>query len=98
MFQKLSHVTDVILFGRILYCDKCKAGSFVFKNWVYKCHGFVSEWAECDNIIHEPMRRAVFIPETLRNAHAFLNREFKTRSRLLEYKVPVSLMTYSKES
>lgn len=84
-FQKLFHVTDVILYGRMLYCTKCMRGSFVFNNWVYKCHGYLSAWANCDNIVREPRRRPAFIPESLRMAHDFLQRDFGFRMRLLEY-------------
>lgn len=84
-FQKLLHVTDVLLFGRILYCGKCQRGSFILRNGAYKCYGFESEWAECDNIVVEPKRRPAFIPASLRNKHKFLQRYFGIRTRLIEH-------------
>lgn len=77
-------MTDVLLFGRILKCDKCNRGSFIFRNCAYKCYGFESEWADCDNVVREPKRRPAFIPILLREGHTFLQRNFGIRTRLIE--------------
>lgn len=83
-------MTDVIFFGAIKPCTKCKDGNFVFGNSSYLCTGSISEWAKCDNIIKEPERQMVKIPKYIQDKHPFLGKKFKVQTRIVK-EVPAYL-------
>lgn len=80
----MDHVTDVIYFGAIKPCTKCNNGNFIFGNSSYLCNGNISEWAKCDNVVKEPERKTVKIPEYIRKEHPFLGEKFKVRTRAVK--------------
>lgn len=92
LFKVLEHVTDVIYFGALAKCNKCKNGDFVFKNSGYVCTGNISEWAKCDNIEKEPKRIPVRIPEYLRTEYSFLSGKFKVQTRAIKAVAAVPLL------
>lgn len=98
VLQVLDHVTDVIVFGALEPCDKCKGGTLIFANSAYVCTGNISEWAKCDNIQKEPKRRAVKIPSAIKETHPFLAKKFKVQTRAVKYVPPVPLKPVKKES
>lgn len=81
LHQVLDHVTDVIFFGAIKPCTRCKNGNFIFGNSTYLCNGNLSEWAKCDNAVKEPERTAVKIPQYIKDEHPFLAKKFKVQTR-----------------
>lgn len=85
----LDHLTDVITYGALGPCDRCKNGKFIFGNSAYLCTGDLSEWAKCDNIVKEPKRVAIKIPKAIKDAHPFLNKRFKVQTRAVKYVPPV---------
>lgn len=91
-------MTDVIVFGALEACDKCKGGTLIFANSAYVCTGNISEWAKCDNIQKEPKRRGVKIPSAIKEAHPFLAKKFKVQTRAVKYVPPVPLKPVKKES
>lgn len=95
--QLLDHVADVIMYGALDSCDKCKNGKFVFGNSAYLCTGNLSEWAKCDNIQKEPKRHAVKIPSAIKSAHPFLGKKFKAQTRAVKYVPPMPLKPVKKE-
>lgn len=86
----MDHVTDVIFFGAIKPCAKCKDGKFVFGNSSYLCTGSISEWAKCDNVLKEPERTAVKIPTSIQDQYPFLAKQFKVQTRAVK-DIPVYL-------
>lgn len=80
----MDHVTDVIFFGAIKPCTKCKHGKFIFGNSTYLCTGNISEWAKCDNVVKEPPRTAVKIPQFIRDQNSFLAKKFKVQTRAVK--------------
>lgn len=87
--QTLDHVTDVIVFGALAPCEKCKNGNFVLGNSAYLCTGDLTEWAKCDNVAKEPKRVAVKIPKSIQKDYSFLNKKFKAQTRALKDIAPV---------
>lgn len=72
--QILYHVSDVIYFGAIEPCNKCKNGRFVFNgNSAYRCNGVLSGFGDCCEINISPTRRPVKIDDLVRDEHPFLS-------------------------
>lgn len=90
-------MADVIVFGALDPCDKCKNGNFIFGNSAYVCTGNLSEWAKCDNIQTEPKRRAVSIPSAIKKSCPFLDKKFKSKTRVVKYVAPLRLKPEKKE-
>ncbi|XP_055309208.1 poly [ADP-ribose] polymerase [Sitodiplosis mosellana] len=88
--EVLDHVTDVIYFGAIKPCTNCKNGNFIFGNTSYVCNGNLSEWAKCDNVVKEPERTQVKIPQYIKEEHSFLGKQFKVKARAVR-NVPVAV-------
>lgn len=82
--QVLDHVTDVIFFGAIKPCTKCKNGNFIFGNSSYYCNGNLSEWAKCDNTVKEPERTPVTIPQYIKDEYSFLAKKFPIQTRAVK--------------
>ncbi|XP_031634599.1 poly [ADP-ribose] polymerase-like [Contarinia nasturtii] len=83
--EMLDHVTDIICFGAIEPCNKCKNGKFIFMNSSYRCcGGHISEWTLCYNKVKEPARTAVKIPTEYLTSLPFLNQKFKVRARIIK--------------
>lgn len=80
----LDHVCDVIFFGAIKPCTKCKNGNFIFGNSSYFCNGNLSEWAKCDNVVKEPERKPVKIPQYITDQYKFLAKQFKIQTRAVK--------------
>lgn len=91
--QLLFHVADVITFGALLPCNKCIYGRFIFGKWTYLCTGW-NQWSKCNNSTDQPIRIAVVIPEAIREAHPFLDKEFVVQNRALREVPP----TFARES
>lgn len=76
-------MTDIITFGALVPCTKCKNGNFVLANSSYVCSGSISEWAKCGAQLKEPARIAVQIPSSLKKEYSFLDKKFKVQTRAL---------------
>lgn len=63
---------------------KCKHGRFIFGNSSYLCTGNISEWAKCDNVVKEPPRVAVKIPQYIQEKYPFLAKKFKVKTRAVK--------------
>ena len=77
------HIADMIYFGALQPCDKCTNGKFMFGNSSYKCMGY-SNYAKCNNVVKEPKRTAVKIPQHIKDAHYFLKGKFNVRTRAIK--------------
>lgn len=64
-------MTDVLYFGALKYCTKCRDGYMVFDNWHYACAN-ATPWAKCDNKVQTPQRKLAKIPIELESAFPFL--------------------------
>lgn len=73
-------------------CTKCKDGNFVFGNSTYICNGNLSEWAKCDNVVKEPPRTSVNIPQYIKDEYSFLKKKFAVQTRAVK-DIPAYLQT-----
>lgn len=75
------HTADVIYFGALKPCEKCKTGKFLFDNSSYKCQGDLSDFAKCNNQSKEPARSIVEIPKQIQDKHGFLKGKMNIKIR-----------------
>lgn len=80
--QLLHHLTDVLYFGALDPCDKCKTGELQFGNSGYVCTK-VSNWSVCGNVVKEPKRRSIHLTEDLLAKYPFLPSHRPIRVRAL---------------
>ncbi|XP_042855321.1 poly [ADP-ribose] polymerase 1-like isoform X2 [Penaeus japonicus] len=72
--RMLDVITDGMTFGALEPCELCQDGRLSYESGLgYKCHGNLTEWTKCTNVVKEPKRRPFKIPEELRNSFDFLN-------------------------
>ncbi|XP_063601793.1 poly [ADP-ribose] polymerase 1-like [Penaeus indicus] len=72
--KMLDVIVDGMTFGALEPCEVCKDGRLSYESGKgYKCHGNLTEWTKCTNIVKEPKRRPFKIPEELKNSFDFLN-------------------------
>lgn len=72
-FQILDLLADVMIFGALEPCKKCKTGNFNYVSGTgYKCTGDISEWAHCDNVTQDPKRQNFKVPSDLQERFPFL--------------------------
>lgn len=83
--QIFDHVTDVMYFGALEKCNKCKNGHFIFDNSAYVCTGHLTAYANCNNMMKEPKRKAVTIPSDIAATYPTLMRThtFQVRNRAI---------------
>lgn len=90
-------MADVITFGALEPCPKCKNGNFIMAASAYMCHGNLSEWAKCSNVQRLPARRAVEIPSSLKTEHSFLATKRKVQTRALKPAVIIAPKAIKKD-
>ncbi|XP_060519943.1 poly [ADP-ribose] polymerase [Cylas formicarius] len=82
--RMLDRLSDVMAFGALLPCPKCKDGQLVFNKAGYICTGVLSEWAKCQNIIKEPKRKKFVVPDDLAQEYKFLKKyRYVKRTRIV---------------
>ncbi|XP_001604917.1 poly [ADP-ribose] polymerase isoform X2 [Nasonia vitripennis] len=86
----LDALADVMYFGALEPCPKC-GGQFEYKSGTgYKCTGNVSEWAACENLTDDPVRREFVVPEDLIVDNQFLSsHKCEVKRRLLKTPIVV---------
>lgn len=74
----------MIYFGAIEPCSKCENGNFLLKNEGYVCTGYQNEWSKCDNVVKQPKRVPVKIPQAIKKKHPFLRKHFNVQDRVIK--------------
>lgn len=46
--------------------------------------GYQNEWAKCDNVVKQPKRVPVVIPNNIKKKHPLLRRQFKVQDRIIK--------------
>ncbi|XP_024936597.1 poly [ADP-ribose] polymerase isoform X2 [Cephus cinctus] len=94
----LDNLSDMMVFGSLKPCSKCK-GQLVYQYGVgYKCTGNVTEWAACDYVTTEPARTKVKIPAHLKNDNPFFKKyKNKISKRFMKVIVPSTSEAVKKE-
>lgn len=97
----LNLVCDVLTFGALKRCKKCKTGQYVFNKSGYICTGDLSEWVKCANLEKDPPRKPCVISRELKEQYSFLKKyKGKVQTRAIKYvppSAPSSLEPIKKE-
>ena len=71
-FQILDRLCDGMTFGTLEPCPICKKGQLVFRSGVgYYCLGG-DEWAKCNSVVDDPVRKPFTVPKALKEKYEFL--------------------------
>lgn len=63
----LNLVSDVMVFGNLDLCPKCKLGPLSYSNGMYKCGAMIDDWIQCDYKTRQPERKPFKIPENCKH-------------------------------
>ncbi|XP_071441476.1 poly [ADP-ribose] polymerase [Hetaerina americana] len=85
----LDAIADMLTFGALNPCPKCK-GQLSYKSGVgYECTGDETEWAKCQHSTLEPSRRECVFPKDFSADHPFLKSyKYKPRNRIIKVRDP----------
>lgn len=61
----LDRAADLLTFGALIKCQKCKKGDLMFAKFGYKCNGMLDEWTACDSFETKPLRKKCKLPSEL---------------------------------
>ncbi|KAK8406811.1 hypothetical protein O3P69_007397 [Scylla paramamosain] len=65
--KMLEVIVDIMAFGALEPCEVCHTEGFMYESGKgYVCHGNLTEWTKCTNIVKEPKRRPFKVPEELK--------------------------------
>lgn len=71
--RKLDRLQDIMAFGALEKCTKCKDGRFIYQSGIgYQCNGNLTEWTKCLNVEEKPKRKKFKVPEEYLNKYLFL--------------------------
>lgn len=62
----LDRCADILTFGALAKCQKCKKGDMMFSKYGYTCNGMLDEWSACLNFTDKPLRLKCKIPSELK--------------------------------
>ncbi|XP_018335477.1 poly [ADP-ribose] polymerase [Agrilus planipennis] len=93
----LDRVSDLMTFGALLPCEKCK-GQLIFHKYGYICTGDLTEWAKCTNFVKIPKRKKCVIPNNLKKEYSFLKKyKYKKMDRAVKEGLPASSTIVKKD-
>lgn len=88
----LDRCADILTFGALAKCQKCKKGDLIFDKYGYKCNGMMDEWIQCGNFTDKPLRSKCKIPSDLKKDDAgagfFSKYKSKVEDRAVRKGVP----------
>jgi len=59
-------LSDILYFGALQPCPKCK-GQLIYNSGLgYKCTGSVTEWTKCEYVTQDPKRKKCQIPSDMK--------------------------------
>lgn len=83
MYDRLS---DIMAFGVLEKCPKCKNGQLVLEKAGYMCQGQLTEWVKCQNVVADPKRMPFKVPVELKEEYSFLNKyKYVPRTRAINF-------------
>eukprot|EP00762_Andalucia_godoyi_P004480 ANDGO_08231.mRNA.1 Poly [ADP-ribose] polymerase 1 len=65
-------VADGLCFGALERCSVCMSNEWSYRDGLYRCHGFASEFARCANTTSSPARRMFVVPDDFKKDFNFL--------------------------
>lgn len=93
----MDRLSDVMTFGALEKCPKCKNGQYVFNKAGYICQGQLTEWTKCQDIVQEPKRKPFTVPKELQEEYSFLKKyKYVPRTRAIRF-IPSSVAVKKEE-
>ena len=95
--DKLDALADIMFFGALKPCPKCK-GQFVYVSGLgYKCTGNLTEWTKCEEVTQNPSRTKFSIPKSMKENDFFSTYKPMVRRRLIRVTAPSTSSAVKKE-
>lgn len=93
----LSLLSDVLYFGALQPCPKCKGQLIYHSGSGYKCTGNVTEWTKCDYVTQDPKRKKCIIPNDMKEDFPIKSYKSKVKKRVFKITAPSSSSFVKKE-
>jgi poly [ADP-ribose] polymerase 1 len=77
----LDRCADILTFGSLYKCQKCKKGDMMFSKYGYTCNAWIDEWVKCGNTEESPLRMKCILPDDLKQNTFFASFEPKAINR-----------------
>lgn len=72
--KMLEQIVDIMTFGALEPCEVCHSTGFMYESGKgYVCHGNLTEWTRCTNVVKEPKRKPFCVPEELKGVVPYLS-------------------------
>lgn len=82
--KALNRCADIVTFGALEKCQKCRKGEMMYTKRGYACNEMVDEWKKCGNLDVKPLRKPCVIPEALKKKTFFAKAyEVQVEDRIL---------------
>ncbi|XP_070152287.1 poly [ADP-ribose] polymerase [Polyergus mexicanus] len=90
-------VSDILYFGALEPCPKCK-GQLIYNSGLgYKCTGNVTEWTKCDYVTQDPKRKKCEIPSEMKKKFPIKSYKSKVKKRVFKMTAPSSSSSVKEE-
>lgn len=93
----LDFTSDLLIFGALKPCPKCKGQLVYVSGLGYKCTGDLTEWTKCEYVTQDPKRQKCSVPEDLKNTYKALAFKPKVVKRLIKVTAPSTSSAVKKE-
>ncbi|KAL6267071.1 hypothetical protein P5V15_000147 [Pogonomyrmex californicus] len=88
-------LSDILYFGALQPCPKCK-GQLIYNSGLgYKCTGNITEWSKCEYVTQDPKRKKCEIPSNMKKDFPIKSYKSKVKKRI--FKVTLSSSSIKKE-
>lgn len=91
----LNLLSDILYFGALEPCPKCKGQLTYSSGLGYKCTGNVTEWTKCEYVTQDPKRKKCEIPSDMKKEFPIKSYKSKVKKRV--FKVTASSSSIKKE-
>ncbi|GAB1867984.1 Poly [ADP-ribose] polymerase [Camponotus japonicus] len=93
----LSLLSDILYFGALEPCPKCK-GQLIYNSGMgYKCTGNVTEWTKCTYVTQDPKRKKCEIPSDMKKEFPIKSYKSKVKKRVFKITAPSSSSSVKEE-
>ncbi|XP_050445913.1 poly [ADP-ribose] polymerase [Cataglyphis hispanica] len=90
-------VSDILYFGALEPCPRCK-GQLIYNSGLgYKCTGNVTEWTKCDYVTQDPKRKKCEIPSDMKKKFPIKSYKSKVKKRVFKITAPSSSSSVKEE-
>ncbi|XP_012538492.2 poly [ADP-ribose] polymerase [Monomorium pharaonis] len=80
----ISLLSDILYFGALEPCPKCK-GQLVYNSGLgYKCTGNATEWTKCEYVTQDPKRKKCAIPSDMKEDFPIESYKSKVKKRIFK--------------